>query len=188
MTRWIQATTDPEWAALFTGYERSAFRLEGQQMYSNSAEDGPLARFLTGQPLEFDLTWRLSKTRTEASPERTTTTVRIVVEPPSLYTRFELTVYPQLVAAGEDVRIIAVPEGGRPPELPMHDFWMFDERDVWKMHYYENFRFAGAELLDDPEVVAQHLRWRDIALARAVPLHEYLASRKAPDDSETTTA
>src|SRR5688500_2788074 len=101
MTRRIRATTDPEWAALCTGFERSAFRLEGQQMYSNSAEDEPLARFLTGRPVEFDLTWRLSRTRAEA--KRTTTTVRIVIEPPSLYTRFELAVYPQLVAAGEDV-------------------------------------------------------------------------------------
>jgi hypothetical protein len=81
-----------------------------------------------------------------------------------------------------------VPEGGRPRDLPLHDFWMFDDRDVWKMHYYENFRFAGAELLDDPDVVLQHLRWRDLALSRAVPLHEYLASREGPDDSETTSA
>jgi hypothetical protein len=35
--------------------------------------------------------------------------------------------------------------------------------------------------------VSQHLRWRDIALARAVPLNEYLAARES-DDSETTTA
>jgi hypothetical protein len=97
-------------------------------------------------------------------------------------------VYPLLVDAGEDVRIIAVPEGGRPTELPLHDFWLFDDRDVWKMHYHENFRFAGAELLDDPEVVARHLRWRDLALARAVPLRDYLASRGGPDDSETTNA
>jgi hypothetical protein len=58
---------------------------------------------------------------------------------------------------------------------------------VWNMHYYENFRFAGAELLDDPDDVSQHLRWRDLALARAVPLNEYLAARESAD-SETTTA
>jgi hypothetical protein len=93
-----------------------------------------------------------------------------------------------LVDAGEDIRIIAVPEGGRPGELPPYDFWLFDDRDVWKMHYYENFRFAGAELLDAPEAVAQHLRWRDLALARAVPLREYPASGGGPDDSENTDA
>lgn len=35
--------------------------------------------------------------------------------------------------------------GGRPPELRLHDYWLFDYRDVWRMHYHENFRFAGAE-------------------------------------------
>jgi hypothetical protein len=111
------------------------------------------------------------------------TNVRIVVEPPTLYTRWELSRYPDNVDAGEDVRIIAVPEGERPLELPMHDYWLFDERDVWKMHYHENFRFAGAELLDDPEELKQHLHWRDIALDLAVPLHDYLAAREPDEES-----
>ncbi|MGQ0573661.1 MAG: DUF6879 family protein [Pseudonocardia sp.] len=181
MTRFIGDADDAEWAALFTSYQRSAYRLEGQQMYSSSEEDEYLVEFVSGRPHTIDLSWRLSKARAQLAAGRTKSLVRIVVEPPTAYTRLELTVYPQLTAAGEDIRIIAVPQGGRPPELPMHDYWLFDDRDVWKMHYYENFRFAGAELLDDPEVVAQHLRWRDLALARAVPLDEYLASRATID-------
>jgi hypothetical protein len=157
-------------------------------MYSNPAEDAHLARFLSGEPVELDLTRRLARTRAQIAAGRTKTTVRIVVEPPTHYTRMELSVYPQLVAAGEDVRIIAVPEGGRPPELPLHDYWLFDDRDVWKMHYYENFRFAAAELIDDPESVTQHLRWRDIALERAVSLHDYLASRETTGTPESPTA
>jgi hypothetical protein len=188
VTTWIRSTKDPAWAALFRNYQRSAFRLEGQQVYSNPAEDAHLARFLSGERIELDLTKRLARTREQIAAGRTKTTVRIIVEPPTPYTRMELSVYPQLVAAGEDVRIIAVPEGGHPGDLPRHDYWMFDERDVWKMHYYDNFRFAGAELLDDPDVVEQHLLWRDIALARAVPLHDYLASRERADGSESTTA
>ena len=187
MTAWIRSTKDPAWAALFRNYQRSAFRLEGQQMYSNPAEDAHLARFLSGQRIQLDLTKRLARTREQISAGRTKTTVRIIVEPPTSYTRMELSVYPQLVAAGEDVRIIAVPEGGRPPELSLHDYWLFDDRDVWKMHYYENFRFAGAELLDAPEAVAQHLRWRDLAVGRAVSLHDYLASREKTI-SESPTA
>lgn len=188
MTAWIKSTKDPAWAELFRSYQRSAFRLEGQQVYSNPAEDAALARFLSGERIELDLARRLARTREQIAAGRTKTTVRIVVEPPTPYTRMEVSLYPQLVAAGEDVRIIAVPEGGRPRDLPPHDYWMFDERDVWKMHYYENFRFAGAELLDDPEVVDQHLRWRDIALARAVPLHDYLTSREQAGESESSTA
>jgi hypothetical protein len=187
MSRWIRSTGDPEWAALFTGYRRSAYRLEGQQMYSNPAEDAHLATFLSGGKVPFDLSKRLNRTRAQIAAGRTKTTVRIVVEPPTPYTRMELSVYPQMLTAGEDVRIIAVPQGGRPAELPLHDYWLFDDHDVWKMHYFENFRFAGAELLDEPAVIAEHLRWRDTALARAVRLDTYL-TRDTADTQESTTA
>jgi hypothetical protein len=188
MSRWIRSTSDPQWGALFRSYTRSAYRLEGQQMYSNPTEDEHLATFLSGKPVEFDLTWRLSRTRERIAAGATKTTVRIVVEPPTAYTRMELTVYPQLAEAGEEIRIIAVPQGRRPPELPLHDYWLLDDHDVWRMHYYENFRFAGAELLDDPDVIADHLRCRDLALDMSVPLHEYLASREGTAEQERTTA
>lgn len=177
MSRWIRTTKDPKWAKLFTGYTRSAYRLEGQQTYSNPNEDAHLARFLAGEPVEFDLSKRLSRTRAQIAAGRTKTTVRVVVEPPTDYTRMELTIYPQMVAAGEDVRIIAAPEGSWPGGLPQHDYWLFDDRDVWRMHYGDDFRFTGAELLDEG-VLADHLRWRDTALAKAVPLHDYLATRQ----------
>lgn len=187
MTRFIDGAQDPEWAKLFTSYRESAFRLEGQQMYSSPAEDENLAQFLAGRTVEIDLSWRLPKARAQIAAGRTKTTVRIVIEPPTAYTRLELTVYPQLVEAGEDIRIIAVPQGGRPPELPLHDFWLFDDREVGKLHYHENFRFHGAELLDGPDAIADHLRWRELALAGAVPLYQYLASRPA-DRQEHTPA
>jgi hypothetical protein len=189
MNRWIRSTKDPDWARLFTSYTRTAYRLEGQQMYSSPVEDEHLATFLSGRPVEFDLTWRLSKTRAQAAIGRTKMTVRIVIEPPTAYTRLELTIYPRMVEAGEEIRIIAVPQGERPCELPRHDYWLFDDHDVWRMHYHENFRFAGAELLDDSDAIAEHLHWRDLALARSVPLDEYLASREpTPEPQERTTA
>jgi hypothetical protein len=36
-------------------------------------------------------------------------------------------------------------------------------------------RWAGAELLADKEALADHLQWRDTALAQAVLLVDYLA-------------
>lgn len=179
MTRWIRSTKDPAWRELFQGFRSSAFRLEGQQVYSNPAEDAALVRHLTGaQPTPFEPVRRLEGTRALTADGRRKTTVRVVVEPPTLYTAFELTVYPSMVAAGEDVRIIAVGQGQRPADLPSHDFWLFDDREVWRMHYFENFRFAGAELLDD-ESLAQHVQWRDAALVRSAPLRDYLADRAA---------
>lgn len=177
MSRWIRSTSDPEWAKLFTTYTKSAYRLEAQQIYSNPSEDARLVEFLAGEPLNIDLTWRLSKTRAQVAAGCTDTTVRVVVEPPTDYTRMELTVYPLLVEAGEEIRIIAVPEGEWPAGLPHHDYWLFDDHDVWRMHYGDDYRFAGAELLDDSAAIADHLEWRDIALTQSVPLHDYLASQ-----------
>ncbi len=57
--------------------------------------------------------------------------VHVVTEPWSDYLRFELTwSYPPNAAAGEEVRILTVPAAWDGP-----DFWMFDEREVWLMHY-----------------------------------------------------
>ena len=109
-----------------------------------------------------------------------------MVEPPTPYTRLELTPYPKMAEAGEDIHILACQQGEWPSEQPHHDFWLFDDRDVWRMHYHENFHFKGAELLDDPASVAEHRRFRDLALTHAVPLHDFLASRHANDQERTT--
>jgi hypothetical protein len=178
MTRWITSTAQPEWSDLFTGYTKSAFRLEGQQTYSSPSEDATLARFVAGQPLELDLTWTKSRTRAQVAAGRTKTRVRVVVEPPNDYTRLELFVYPELAEAGEEIRIISVPEGHLPTDLPPYDFWLFDDHDVWRMHYDDTYRFVGAELIEDEDAINQHLQWRDVALARSVPLNDYLASRQ----------
>lgn len=177
MSRWIRTTKDPEWAALFTGYAKSAYRLEGQQIYSNDKEDAALARFLAGEPLDLDLSWAIPKLKAQIAAGRKHATVRVVVEPPTDYTRLELAIYPEFTAVGEDIRIISVPEGSWPEDVPRHDYWLFDDRDVWRMHYHENHRFAGAELLDDGPAIADHLQWRDAALAQSVPLDDYLAAR-----------
>lgn len=177
MSRWIHTTKDPEWAALFTGYQSTAYRLEAQQIYSNDKEDAALARFLAGEPHNADFSWVMPKLKAQLAAGRRQTTVRVVVEPPTDYTRFELTLYPELTAVGEDIRIISVPDGTWPKEVPRHDYWLFDDHDLWRMHYHSNYRFAGAELLTDDSVIADHIRWRDTAIAQAIPLDDYLADR-----------
>jgi len=177
MSHWIRPGDDDEWAALFTGFTESAYRLECQQVYSNDKEDVALARFLAGEPHGTDLSWAISKLRAQIAAGRTQTNVRVVVEPPTDYTRLELAIYPEMAAAGEDVRIIAVPEGSWPAGLPRYDYWMFDERDVWRMHYADDHQWAGAELLDDEAAIADHLEWRDLALSQSVPLNDYLGAR-----------
>lgn len=176
MSRWIHPAQEEEWAALFTGYEMSAYRLEAQQTYASEVEDAAVRLFVAGTQPVMTFDWALPKLQSQVAAGRTQTNVRVVVEPPNDYTRWELSVYPEFAAAGEDIRIIAVAGDEWPDGLPSYDYWMFDERDVWRMHYEDNHTFAGAELLDAPAAVADHLRWRDVALARSVPLADYLVT------------
>lgn len=179
MSRWIHSTQDTEWAALFTDYRRSAFRLEGQQVYDSESEREDLRRFLAGEPPNLDFEFMVPKIRAHVASGHTHTTVRVVVEPPTDYTRWELSVYPVFAEAGQTVGIIPISPGEWPPGVPRYDYWLFDDRDIWRMHYDDRHRFVGAELLDDPAVITNHLQWRDNALAQSVPLADYLALRNA---------
>jgi hypothetical protein len=177
MSRWIGAEDQAEWAALFQKFTTSAYRLEAQQSYSNPTEDAALTRFRAGEPFDTSaLSKALPRLRAQIASGRTQTRVRVVVEPPNDYTRLELVVYGHLGAAGEDIRIIAIPEGDWPHELPRYDYWLFDDRDIWRMHHHDDYTFKGAELLEDEDAIKQHLQWRNIALARSVPLHDYVAA------------
>jgi hypothetical protein len=175
MSRWISREDRAEWRQLHLSYKSSSFRLEGQQIYSNPAENARLVDFLAGRPLEgVDSTPRLIRWREQKAAGCTKTTVRIVLEPQTDYTRMELATYRPVVAAGEDVRVIAVPERGTWPDgLPRYDFFIFDEHDVWRMHYNADYTWAGAAQLDGEAVLTQHLRWRDRALKLAIPLLDY---------------
>jgi hypothetical protein len=175
VSRWIRPSEDRvEWGRLLSSYQSSSFRLEAQQIYSNPIENAWLADFLADRPLEdLDFSWRLSRSQERMAAGCTKITARVVVEPQTDYTRMELATYRIVVAGGEDVRVIVVSEGTWPSGLPQHDFFLFDERDVWRMHYNEDYTWAGAEQLDGEDVLAQHLRWRDRALELAIPLLEY---------------
>jgi hypothetical protein len=178
MSRWIGPEDDDEWEALLTGFTSSAFRLEGRQLYRSAAEDEAVERFLAGMPHGIDLSWMTSKLRVQVPAGRIQTVVRVVAEPPNAYTAMEITVYSELAAEGQRIRIIPMPGDAWPEPLPRYDFWLFDDREVWRMHYDIQHRFSGAELLDDDRL-ADHLQWRDTAIERSVPLVEYLAARGA---------
>lgn len=172
----ITSTASPEWIALFTGFSKSAFRLEGLQVYREPDEAEAVARFVAGQDPQVDLSWWLNLAKEHTTAGHRMSRVRVIVEPPTDYTRFELYCYPRMAEAGDDIRIISTPPGTWPPGLPRHDFWIFDDRDVWRLFYDPAGVFLGADLLEDPEEIADHLRWRDLALAESTPVRSYLAT------------
>lgn len=177
MTTWIRPGEDAAWEALFTGFRRSAFRFEAQQVYRSDVEDAAVERFRAGRPHGIDLSWMTAKLRQHRAAGRSQTLVRVVVEPPTDYTAMELLTYPEFDAAGQDTHVVATTADRWPDGLPHHDFWIFDGRGVWRMHYTDDHRWSGAELLDHEDAVRDHLQWRDAALAQAVALDVYLASR-----------
>lgn len=185
MSRWINPGS-PDWKALFTGYERSAYRLECQQWYSSPSEDAELVNYLNGRPLDTDWSYLRETVGVQRAKGATKTKVRVVVEPQTQYTQLELRVYPIMAEIGEDIRILTVQQGDWPEGVPHEDYWLFDERDLWRMHYHENFRFKGAELIEDESAVADAIRARDAALNSAIPLADYLAQH--PEILEHTPA
>src|SRR5436305_11475253 len=134
-TRVITSLGGPEWVSLFTGFTRSAFRLEGLQHYTDPGEQAVFERFCAGEDPGVDLSWWLGLARGHTAAGRSMSRVRVVVEPPSDYTRFELAHFPQMVEAGDKISVIAVAPGTWPPGVPRHDFWLFDEHDVWILRY-----------------------------------------------------
>jgi hypothetical protein len=165
------------WGDLFN-FACSAYRLETLPSYDEPDEAAAVARFLTGQDPGLDTSWWESMVRTHLAAGRTLTRVRILVEPLSDYARFQLPYYGQFSAAGEDIRVIAVPQGGSwPHDVPRHDYWLFDDRDVWVMYYTPAGTFTHAELAD-PVELCMHQRWRDSALSQAIPLATYRSATR----------
>ncbi|HEV2376240.1 MAG TPA: hypothetical protein VGS19_29230 [Streptosporangiaceae bacterium] len=166
----------PEWAGLFTGFTSSAFRLEGLQHYTAADEQEAFARFQAGLDPGVDLSWWCGLARGHRAAGRRMARVRVVAEPLTDYTRFELAHFPAFVEAGDDIRVIPVASGAWPRGLPRHDFWLFDDHEVWILAYDRAGTFLKAELHKDRRTVTDHLRWREAATRLAIPLREYIAT------------
>jgi hypothetical protein len=165
-------------ARLFSTFEHIAFRLETLQHYTVPSEVMRLRTFQqTGRVDRSQRAdpWLRQVVENTAAGKRYYR-VHIVDHPLSDYLRYELVNYGHNAAAGEEVCIADRASHPALEEL-REDFWMFDDRLVVIMTYDDQGRWRGAshappEALDD-------YRWRhDLALAHAVPLHEYLASQK----------
>lgn len=166
---------DPEWLALFEGVEHSWFRLETLQAYAVDYERAEYEQFLRDG--RFDRPqgdWQDMIAR-HRQAGRHLDRVHVVVEPLTDYLRYELAAYRQNNAAGEDIGLIPVTGSTWPAELPEGtDFWLFDNAEVWDMHYDPDGRFLRATRSSSDRHLADCRRWRDEALERSMPLAQYL--------------
>lgn len=174
MSRRLRLPEDQDqFGDLFQNLNRSWFRLETLQRYDDEYEREDFAGFLRGEAI--DLTpgpWQ-AMIRDHRAAGRNLSRVHVIAEPHSDYIRYELAGYPVNVDAGEDVRVIPVRSDEWPAGVPRHDFWLFDDEQLWLMDYDEAGTLRAVDLADDPQTVAQHRRWRDAALAQSIPLSQY---------------
>ncbi len=164
-----------EFNALFEGFERTAFRVEARDRYDVADERQEFAAFLSGEDLprrtpEND-PWLARVAKARASG-RTVERVRVVAQPLTDYTRFELAGYPDNVAAGEKVWIVARSELSEADQAwANEDFWIFDDETVVLIQYDDQDRFLGVERVEEP---GRYLTAKRRALDLAVKLEAFV--------------
>jgi hypothetical protein len=167
--------TPQEFGECFTAFRYTAYRLETLQSYDVPQEEESLAAFLAGSPVSFGPSkdgWTAVIAGAVAAG-KSMRRVHVVEEPLSDYLRYEMESYRPNVEAGEDVRILPV-RPGEWPDLPRHDYWLFDSAELWLMTYDEAGHFLGAVPVKDTGRIVMHGYWRDAALHAAVPYAEYV--------------
>lgn len=160
----------------FRTFRYSVFRLETLQVYAGSGEDESIAAFRRGEPYTPDAAEEeyAAMLRSHHSAGKLHQRVHVVVEPVSDYLAYELTwEYGPHEGAGEDIGIIPT-NGGWPADVLTEDFWLFDSRHLFDMHYSADGTWLGAQVVTDPDRIAGACFVRDAALHQAVPWHEYL--------------
>jgi hypothetical protein len=161
------------WSRYFRDFTSSAFRLELRQVYTMPDEEEDLARFKAGElpPPDYHYGW-LDTVADAIKQGKTFRRVRIVTRPLSFYTRWEFVWgFACNAKAGENIRILDVTD--QPSlDLPNHDFWLFDEREVVQLLYRPDGTQIGRELLEHPDL-SSYLAWRDATWEQAVPFTDY---------------
>ena len=167
-------------AELWESFRASAFRLETLQYYA-LAEDEPRRRaFREGRPLppRPGKTESLRMISSAVASGKRVHRVHVVDRPLSEYIRYELAVYPENVAVGEDVRI--APRGAHPGLRDLTtDFWLFDADSdrpavVWFRSDSEG-QIISRDCSDDPADISRARDQRDLAVACSLSPSEFMA-------------
>jgi hypothetical protein len=169
--------TPTDFGDCFDRFQRTAFRLETRQVYTAPAEQDRIRAFHAGlalperSPRTSPWLARIQATTQEGKQWRR---IRLIAEPMTEYTRYQLAGYKESAAAGEDIRICRLAAHRDLAALTM-DFWLFDDLFAAFLHYDADGTFTGAEVTQDPAAITQCRAERDLALGHSMPLTSYLA-------------
>jgi hypothetical protein len=175
LTRLISPGSD--FRQLFHDFEHTAFRLESRDSYDASYENESLRRFLAGE--DDDLPWMqtwLTMIREHSAAGRRFSRVRAVSMPLNDDSRFGVWCSQFTSGAGEDIRYLTRDQA-KMEGLPDHDYWLFDSRKLVRMHFDDEDRFLGGEIISEPAVIVQHNYWRDAAWHQAVRRDDFAAEQ-----------
>lgn len=92
------------------------------------------------------------------------------------YSRFGVWCAQFTNGAGEDIRYLTR-NRAQAQGLPVHDYWLFDSRTLVQLHFDDEDRFLGGEIIEDPAVIVQHNYWRDAAWHTAVRRDDFAAQQ-----------
>ncbi|MFI5628250.1 DUF6879 family protein [Streptomyces sp. NPDC051664] len=176
-----------EFGRLLEIFERTAFRLETLDVYDVEEEQDEIARFLAGEnmgPEWDDNPWVRSMTDKGKSVSR----VHVLRSPPTDYLRYELSAYPGNIKAGESIGIIDLGDQEL-IGLPDHDFWLFDDHDVHRMHYTpEGSSAVNSCLPNGSRSTRVTATWRSPAPCRSRPTGSGITDQGLNRESPAGTA
>ncbi|MFE9786259.1 DUF6879 family protein [Nocardia salmonicida] len=162
------------WGSLFAECECEAFHLETLDAYAVASESEPLRQFLAGEPSDtswFDPWRKLMQDTT--SRGATVRRVRVVTEPLSDYHRWLLTLTPENITAGEDIRYLPRHLAG---QAPTEDYWLFDDDRVAFHARDAADRGLAMVVTDDPGLVQYCIDQRNRLWELATPFADYAGS------------
>ena len=172
--------SDVDLLGMYSRAAREAFRLEAQQRYAVPAEDAQFRAFTEGRPLPSDprVNRSMQVIRTAVASGCRVRRVHVVDLPLTAYLRYEMAAYQENIDAGEEVGITV--RSWHPGLAGLtEDFVLFDpgsehQAMVW-MRYDDQGQLTGRDYSDDPADLARAARHREMALAHAVPLREFVS-------------
>lgn len=157
--------TNEEWHSLFYTYRYTARRLEPRDRYNTGYSIEPLWQYLAGDLVDYSFMDRwLGDVRARTAEGKRMARVRVVTEPLTDDARYLLHVARLNVAAGDEIRYLPR-QRARDLELglPDEDYWIFDAITAAVIHFDEDDRPVGHELIDDPAEIVPRLRWFEAA-------------------------
>ncbi len=147
--------------------------MEVRDRYNSPRETESFRKFMADEP--DDLAWHqnwLAMIREATTEGRRFCRVRVVGLPLSDYSRFGLWISQFAYEAGDDIRYLTRGQS-EATDLPRHDYWLFDSRKLIKMHFRDDDRFLGGEVITDPATIVQHNYWRDVSWHHAIRRNEF---------------